>query len=174
MLVAQSGINDTVTDSLGDDLLGLSVVLKGQLLLDIPKGNLAVRNVDFLETEFDHSMLQSVHQRQVLVLLEEFPVSILQLSELVHISLFDTVDNLEVGSQRLLIILLVEDRASRDLSHQEVNDDEELLHLDSEANSTNLGALSESLDQRCLRFGVLQLHSLNSSNIVQVTSILVV
>ena len=64
--------------------------------------------------------------------------------------------------------------AVRDISHQELNKDEELLSLDAESKSANFRAFTLSLDKVGLGLGVLHLHRLNAANVVEVASILVV
>ena len=51
--------------------------------------------------------------------------------------------NLVVREQILLELFLVKDLAVGRLSHQELDNNQKLLGVDSEANSTNLRALSQ-------------------------------
>jgi len=106
--------------------------------------------------------------------LEDFVVSLEELPELVHISLLDTVDDLEVGRQWFLEISLVEERASRDLTHQQVDNDKKLLHLDAEADSADLRALAQGLNQASLSLRVLKLDSFDAADVVKIARELVV
>lgn len=92
-------------------------------------------------------MLESLDQAQILVHLEQRLELLSQRLELVHVTLFDTGDDLEVGSERLHELFLRENRSFRDLTHEEFNDDEQFLDLDAEAESADLGGLTQGLDQ---------------------------
>lgn len=167
-------INHTVSDRFSHDLLSLFSAFKTELLLDISNRDTGVRNVNFLESKLDDSMLQSVDQRQVAVSLEELLVLDCQLLEPVHLSRLDTAHDREVWSERLLELGLCKDCPVRDFSHQQLNDHEQFLDCHSETCSTDLRTLSKTLDEGSLGLRVLQLDSLDSADVVQVASILVV
>ena len=82
--------------------------------------------------------------------------------------------NLVVREQVLLELFLVEDLAVGRLSHQELDNNQELLGMDTEANGTNLRALSQRLDQSSLSLRVLELDSLYAALVVKIACILVV
>jgi hypothetical protein len=84
------------------------------------------------------------------------------------------VYDLVVRSKVLLEFLLVEHLAVRDLSHQEFDDNQKLLSVNTEADCANLGSLSKGLNQGGLGLGVLKLHSLDATLVVQVPSVLIV
>jgi len=119
-------------------------------------------------------VLEAVNEGQVFVALEHLVVLFEQLTELLHVSLLDTVHDLEVGRKRLLEVGLVEQGSSRNFSHQQIHNNKQLLDLNSEADGANLGTLSKGLDQASLSLGVLELDCLNAANVVQVARVLVV
>ena len=82
--------------------------------------------------------------------------------------------NLVVREQVLLELFLVEDLAVGRLSHQELDNNQELLGMDTEANGTNLRALPQRLDQSGLSLRVLELYSLYAALVVKIACILVV
>lgn len=174
LIVVDSSLDHTVSDSLGNDLFRLLDRLERKLALDIPKANFAVRNVDLLQTELDHSVLQSVHEGHVLVGSEDLGILLQELSKLLHFSLLHTVDDLEVGLKWLLKFLVLEKRPVGDLSHQQLNDNEQLLSLNSEPKGARFGSLSQGLDQAGLGCRVLKLNGFDAANVVQVASELTV
>jgi len=96
--MAQTGINNTISDSLSNDLFSFFNALNTQLVLNILQGDLRVTNINLLKTELDNSMSQTSNQSQVLVSLEQFLILCQNLFELIHITLLDTVDDLVVRS----------------------------------------------------------------------------
>jgi hypothetical protein len=167
-------IDHTVSDCLCNDLLSLFSAFKAKLLLDISDRDTRVRNVDLLETELDDGVLKSVDQRQVAISLEELLVLDSQLLEAVHLSGLDTAHNREVRSERLLKLGLCKHCSAWDFSHQQLNDDEQFLDCYSETCGADLRTLSETLDEGSLGLRVLKLDSLDSADVVEVASILVV
>lgn len=69
---------------------------------------------------------------------------------------------------------LREDLAVWNLAHEKLDDEEELLHLAAESEGTELGALPLRLGQVVQSLRILELYSLDPSNIVQVSRVLVV
>ena len=65
--------------------------------------------------------------------------------ESLHVSLLHALHDLEVGEQVLLEVFLVEDLAVGDLSHQELDNDEQFLSVDAEADCTDFWCLSQRL-----------------------------
>ena len=61
-----------------------------------------------------------------------------------------------------------------DLAHKQLNYHEKLLHGHTETCGSNLWALAETLDERSLSLGVLELDGLDLADVVQVASILIV
>ena len=74
-------------------------------------------------------MLESHDQSEHLISLEKLLVLVNQLLELIHVSLLHCVDDLEVWVKGLLEILLREDLTIWNLSHEELHNQEQLLHL---------------------------------------------
>ena len=94
--------------------------------------------------------------------------------EFFHVSLLHCVYNLQVRGQILLQILLFEDLAVGNLTHEQLYDNQKFLGMDTETNSTNLRRLSQGLDEGGLRLGVLELDSLDAPLVVQVSCVLIV
>ena len=67
--------------------------------------------------------------------------------EFIHVSLLNRADNLEIRVQRLLEVSLGEDLAVGDLAHEQLDNQMELLHLETEAEGAVLGTLSLRLSQ---------------------------
>ena len=84
------------------------------------------------------------------------------------------MNNLVVREQILLELFLVEDLAVGRLSHQELDNNQKLLGMDTETNSTNFRALSKRLYQSSLSLRVLELDSLYAALVVKISRILIV
>ena len=119
-------------------------------------------------------MLKSHDQGIVLILLENFLILSENFLEGIHVSGFHTVYDLEIWGKWLLQEGLREDLSVWNFSHQQLNDNLEFLNLNSKSFGSNLWSSSQSLDKSCLRFGVFELNSLNSSEVVQISRILVI
>ena len=117
-IVVDSSIDDTITDSLRNDLLSLFNTLQVQLASNISKRDLRVRDVDLLETELDDSVLQTADQREDLISSKHSLIAGNQGIELVHLTLLDVLDDQIIRLEVLLELFLVEDLTLRDLTHQ--------------------------------------------------------
>ena len=92
LLVVDDGIDDAITDRLGDDLLGL-LPLEAELRSDVSHRDLRIRDVDLLETELDDSVLQTADQREDLISSKHSLIAGNQGIELVHLTLLDVLDD---------------------------------------------------------------------------------
>jgi hypothetical protein len=92
-------------------------------------------------------VFESLDESEVLVRLENGSIPREELLELIHVSLLDTCDDVEVGRQRLFEVGLGEHLPIRDLSHQQLNQDQQLLNLDSESLGSNLWSLPQGLNE---------------------------
>ena len=54
--MTKSRLNYSISNCLGDDLLGFNIRLKAELNADVTEENLAVTNVDLLEPKLDDGM----------------------------------------------------------------------------------------------------------------------
>jgi hypothetical protein len=141
-VAVDDGRDDTVTNGLGDDLLAFLNGLKVQLCLDVSETDLAIADVQLLQTELEYSVPQSLDQGEVLVLAEDLTVCRHDLVELNHIAGLDAVDDLEVRPKRRLQELLDEDLAVRDLTHEQLDDDLQLQNFNPESLGANLGSFA--------------------------------
>ena len=119
-------------------------------------------------------MLQAVDKGQDLIGLEHALVTSEKGVESHHIARFDGMHDLVVGEEVLLEVFLVEHLPVRDLSHEELDDDQKFRSVNTEASSANFRSLTKRLDECSLSLGVLELNSLYTSLIVQVSRVLVV
>ena len=55
-------INNTITDGLSNDLLGLFDALQAELLGNVGKRDLGVADVDLLQTKLDDSVFETMNQ----------------------------------------------------------------------------------------------------------------
>lgn len=168
LIVVDPSLNYTIANSLRHDLLRLLHGLETQLRLNVAQSNFRVRNVDLLQTELDHSVLESLDQGHVLVKSKYFGVLDQQGAELFHLALLDAVEHVEVWRQRLDEVTTAQDTLVRDFTHQQRDDNQEFGRGDTETKSADFWAFSKSLGQACLGSRVLKLHSLDPSNVVQV------
>ena len=173
-IVVDSGIDHTVANCFGHNLLSFLHTLKAQLLGDVGKRDLGVADVDLLQTELDDSMLESMNKAEDLISFEHRLVASNEGIESLHITLLHKVDNLVVRVEVLREFLLIENLAIRNLTHQELYNNEKLLGVDAETNGANLRSLAQTVDKASLCLRVLELNSLNASLIVEVSGILVV
>ena len=118
LIVVDRCINDTISDSLGNDLLNFFDTLKAELLCDVSNRDLRVRDVDLLETELDDCVLQTVDQSQCLVGLEHALEASNMCIELFHVTLLHKVHDLVIWEQVLLEVFLVEDLPVWNLTHE--------------------------------------------------------
>lgn len=89
-------IDDSISDSLGYDLLSLFDGLERKLGHDVLHGDLGVTDVQLLQTELEDSVPKSEDKRVVLVMSEDSFVLHEDLLEGIHISRLDAVHDLEV------------------------------------------------------------------------------
>jgi len=173
-IVVNNSLDDSISDSLGDNLFGLFNTIEAEFLLDIDHWDLRITDVKLLQTKLQNSVLKSHDQGIVLILLENFLVLGENFLEGIHVSGFHTVYDLEIWGKWLLQEGLREDLSVWNFSHQQLNDNLEFLNLNSKSFGSNLWSSSQSLDKSCLGFGVFELNSLNSSEVVQISRILVI
>lgn len=174
LIVIDHCVDDTVSDSFGDDLLRFLDRIKAQFGLDVLHRDLGIGDVELLKTEFKYGVLQSHDESVVLISNEDFLILNQDLFESVHVSRLYAVDDLEVWGQWLLEERLGEDLSVWNFTHEELNNDLEFLNLNSEGFGTNLWSFSQCLNESGLRFGVLELDGLDSSQVVQISGILVI
>jgi len=172
--VIKDSVNDTITDGLGNNLLGLLDAFERQLLCNVLNGYLGVADVDLLEAKLDNSVSQALNQGQILVCLEETLVLGKKSLEVVHISRLDTSNDLVVGEESLLEIWVGEDLSIGDISHKKFDDNLKLQDLSAEGLGTDLGTLTEGLDQTGLSLRILELDSLDAAKIVEVSCVLII
>lgn len=172
--MVNDGIDNTVSNGFCYNLFGFFNWIERQFLLNIFHWDFWVGNVQFFQTEFENGMSKSQNQWIVLVISEHFFVSGQDFLEGCHITWLDAVDDLEIWREWLLKVCLREDLPVWNLSHHQLHDDSQLLNLDSKSLSSYIRCLSKSLDQSSMWLRVLQLHSLYSSQVVQISRVLVV
>ena len=97
----QLGLNHTVSDCFGDDLLRLLNGFETEFAHDVFQADLAVGNVDLFQTELDYGVLKPVHQSHVLISGEHFCICDEHLAEFFHLTLLDTVHYLQVWVKML-------------------------------------------------------------------------
>lgn len=119
-------------------------------------------------------MSESLNQVQVLISLEEFLVLDQMRFESIHISLLDACNDLIIGEECLLVVRVWENLTIGDISHKELSNNLKLKDLNTEGFSSDFRTLSEGLNQSSLSFRVLKLNSFNSSEIVKISSILII
>lgn len=172
--MAQTSINNTISDGLGNNLFSFFDTLNTKFALNILQGNLGVTDVNLFKTELNNSMSQTSDQSQVLVSLEQFLVFDQNLFELIHITLLYTVDDLVVRGQWSSKVFLREYLSSRDFTHHKLNNNKKFLNLESKSKSTDLRTFSLCLNKSCLCLWVFKLNCLDTTQIVQVSWVLVV
>ena len=74
LFMVQNGINDTISDSFGDNLFSFFIAVQRKLLSDVINRDLRITDVDFLQTKLDNCVSQSSNQRVVLVSMEQWLV----------------------------------------------------------------------------------------------------
>ena len=174
VLAVNESCDDTVSDGLRDYLLGLFNAVERKLVLDVNQGDLRVGNVQFLQTELEHGVSESVNKRVRLVSLEHDAVLVHDLVEGNHVATFHTVHDLEVGLQRSLQELLSEDLPVWDLAHEQFHNYLQLYALNPEAFCTHFGGFSQGLDKHGVTLRVLKLNSLDAAQVVKIPGGLVV
>jgi len=111
-------------------------------------------------------MLQSHDESVVLVCDEDFLILNQDLLESVHVSRLYAVDNLEVWRKWFLEERLGEDLSVWNFTHKELNNNLEFLNLNSEGFGPDLWSFSQCLNESGLRFRVLELDGLDSTQVV--------
>lgn len=119
-------------------------------------------------------MLQSHDESVVLVSDEDFFILNQDLLESVHVSRLYAVDNLEVWRKWFLEERLGEDLSVWNFTHKELNNNLEFLNLNSEGFGPDLWSFSQCLNESGLRFRVLELDGLDSTQVVQISRILII
>ena len=117
-LVVDVGQDDTVSDSLGNNLLGLFDVFESKFTLDVLKRNLRITDIQFLETKFENSMLKSHNERIVFISFEDGLILGNDTFEVLHVSGLNAVHNLEVWRKWFLQERLAKDLSVWNLSHK--------------------------------------------------------
>lgn len=87
-------------------------------------------------------MLQALNERQVFVNVEKTLIPLQQRCKLVHITLLHTGDDLEVRGEWLHKFILRKDRSFRNFTHEQFNNDEQLLNLHAEAERADFRGLA--------------------------------
>ena len=174
VVMVDSRIDHAVSNGLCHNLLCFFHAFKAELLLDVFESNLGVRNVDFLKTELDDSVLESVNQREDLVIFKETRVLLEQLLELFHVTLLHVIHDQEIWIKRFLEVCLIEYLAGRNLAHQESHDNQQLLDLDPEPKGPHFWPFPLTLYQARLSLRVLKLDCLDAAHVVQIARVLVV
>ena len=151
LVMVKNRLDNSVADGLSHDLLSLLQTLEGQLLLHVCEGDLGVGDVEFLQPKLQHCVAQSQDQSESLVLLERLLVLAQDLLEQLHVSLLHASYNGVVGSQGSFVVCLREELPVRNLTHQQLNQEQQFLNMNSESSSSNLRSLSEGLNESCLR-----------------------
>jgi len=119
-------------------------------------------------------MLQSHDESVVLVSDEDFLILNQDLLESVHVSRLYAVDDLEVWRKWFLEERLGEDLSVWNFTHKELNNNLEFLNLNSKGFGPDLWSFSQCLNESGLRFRVLELDGLDSTQVVQISRILVI
>jgi hypothetical protein len=88
-------------------------------------------------------VLESHNERVILISFEDSFVLFNDGFELIHLSRFDTVNNLEIWRKRFLEERLTEDLSVWNLSHEKFNDNLKFLNLDSESFSSYFWSFSQ-------------------------------
>jgi len=60
--MTESRLNNSISNCLGDYLLGFNIRLKAELSADVTEQNLAVTNVDLFEPKLDDGMFQTLNK----------------------------------------------------------------------------------------------------------------
>jgi hypothetical protein len=142
VVVIKDGLDNSVTDCFGDNLLSFFDALERELGGDVLEGDLGVADVDLLETKLDDGVAKALDQGKVLVSLEERLVLDQQRLESIHVTMLHTRHDLVVGKQGLLEIGIGEDLTVGDVSHKQLHNDLELGYLDAEGLGSDLWTLS--------------------------------
>ncbi len=133
-----------------------------------------VGDVNFFQTKLNNSVLKSLNKSQVLVGSKQASLGGQKTLELFHFTLLDKVDNLEVGSQGFLELFIGKDGSLGNLTHQQFNDDKQLLNLNPESNGADFWSFPQRVGKTCLSLSVFKLDSVDAANIVEVARKLVV
>jgi len=119
-------------------------------------------------------MFKSHNERVILICFKNSLVLLYDSLELIHVSRFDTVYNLEIWRKWLLKERLTEDLSVWNLSHEQFNNNLKFLNLDSESFCSYFWSFSQWLDKSSLRFRIFKLNSLDSTKVVEISGVLIV
>ena len=65
------------------------------------------------------------------------------MAELLHVTLLHAVDYLEIGTKSVLILSFVKELSARNLTKEQLHENQEFLGLESETEGSNFWSLSE-------------------------------
>jgi len=119
-------------------------------------------------------VLESHNEGVILICFENGFVFSDNTLEVLHVSRFDTVHNLEIWRKWFLKERLTEDLSVWNLSHKQFNNNLKFLNLNSESFGSYFWSFSQGLNKSGLGFGIFKLDSLNSTKIVKVSGVLIV
>mmetsp|Transcript_213 Transcript_213/g.527 ORF Transcript_213/g.527 Transcript_213/m.527 type:complete len:387 (-) Transcript_213:451-1611(-) len=167
-------LDHAVADRLGDDRLHVLQPLDLELLPHLIERDARVREVDVAQPGADHRLPQPHDQRVVGVGVESGSRGLHHLLEALEIALAHRLHDVQVRLQRPLELRLLEGGSGGDLAHQQLHDGRQLRHCEPEARSSALRRLALRLLEAPVRLRILELHSLDPAQVVQVTRELVV
>mmetsp|Transcript_1348 Transcript_1348/g.3885 ORF Transcript_1348/g.3885 Transcript_1348/m.3885 type:complete len:581 (-) Transcript_1348:183-1925(-) len=167
-------IDDAVADGLGHDALYVLGAVDLELAPDGLEADARVGQVDVAQARADHVLAKAHDERVVCIRVEGGRRRIHDRLEVRQVALAHRLHDVQVGAQRALQLRLLEGVARRHLAHEELHNGDELGDGEPEAGRCALGRLALRLEQAAMRLRVLELHSLDAAEVVEVARELVV
>mmetsp|Transcript_13998 Transcript_13998/g.39865 ORF Transcript_13998/g.39865 Transcript_13998/m.39865 type:complete len:201 (-) Transcript_13998:1755-2357(-) len=168
------GIQDSVAHRLGDDEFGRCGGWQAQPISDILQGHAGVADVELAQSRLDDLMRQTRDERVRAIGLELRCILRHHGREGLEITFADRLCDVKVRGQLNLHALGEEDVAFRDFAHQELDDDQQPLHFDAEAQACVVGRLAHGLREAGVGLGIFQPQRVDSAAVVQVPTKLIV
>lgn len=169
LLMHNAALNDTVPNRLAHDIL--RVLLRVQVKLDtnIPQRDARVRERQAADARLDHVLAQAQDERVRAVLLELRRVAREHGLELRERARAHRLHDVEVRGQGPREHRVPEEPAVGDVAHEQLDDDEGLVHgLEEARRGLGRGRAPDGLLQVRVRVGVVELHGLDAPEVVVV------
>jgi len=126
MLVVQCGLNHSIADGLGDNVLGRLFALDTEAEADVAKGDARVGQGQHADSSLDDVLTETEDQSVGAVLAEDACVLLEDAEEALQITDTYSLNKAEVREKGTLERWLAEDCAVRDVTHEQFNDDKQL------------------------------------------------
>jgi hypothetical protein len=175
VLVVKRGLNHTVPNSLGHNVLGRLFAVKSEAKTDIAQRDTGVRQRHHTNTGLDDILSEAQNQGVCAILSESLTVGVDNVEESIKVTCTDCLRKQQVRVHGLFQSRLAEDSTVWNITHQQLNDYQQLVRSLVKSASNGAGRrLAGSANQMAVSLRILQLDGTDAAKVIQIPSNLVV